>query len=158
MLWRHEHICQQMLLAPGKNQVDVGYNLDDGTDEGISSYIAVVANLLKLVNGKETRLFRCFHIVEYLLECFMGVAGFNCKAERWRTAKGIDTHRWPQSGNELVEFPLDRLRRGIELAYDSVGDELHHLAEGLCREDVHVKALWVLKKIQPPISRRLDSF
>ena len=73
----------------------------------------------------------------------MGIPWFDSKAERWRTAKGIDTHRWSQSGNEFVKFPLDRLRRGIELAHDSVGDELHHLAEGLCGEDVNVKALCV---------------
>ena len=44
------------LLIDRKNEVDVGDCLDDGTDEGICSDLTVMANLLKLVNGKETRL------------------------------------------------------------------------------------------------------
>ena len=96
-----------MLLTARENDVHIGDELNNRTDEGISTYLRIITYLLKLVDGQIALFSRLLHILKHLLQGVACFIRFYSEAERRQASKGIGADGWPKSCNEIVQPSLD---------------------------------------------------
>jgi len=129
-----------VLLATSEDEIDVGHELDIGSQQRFGIGSGVVGDLLELVNGDVTPFARLLQVFKDAAQRLLLLMDRDVERERRHAGLGIKSHRWPEIAEKLRDFSQGRLSRRIQFAQHVLGKQLHKLFQALGGHDVDVEA------------------
>ena len=139
-LRRNEHLVHHVLLATGEDEIDIGHELDIGSQQRFGVGSSVVGDLLELVNGNVASFTRLLQVFEDVAQRLLFLMDCDVERERRHAGLGIKGHCWPEIAEKLRDFSQGRLSRRIQFAQHILGKQLHKLLQALGSHDVDVEA------------------
>ncbi len=129
-----------MLLATGEDEIDVGHELDIGSQQRIGMSPGVLGELLEFVNGDVTPFTRLLQVFKDAAQRLFLLMDCDVERERRHAGLGIKGHCWPEIAEKFRDFSQGRLSRRIQFAQHVLGKQLHELLQALGSHDVDVEA------------------
>ena len=139
-LCRNEHLVHHVLLATSEDEIDVGHELDIGSQQRFGVGSGVVGDLLELVNGDVAPFARLLQVLKDAAQRLLLLVDCDVERERRHAGLGIKGHCWPEIAEKLRDFSQGRLSRRIQFAQHVLGQQLHELLQALGGHDVDVDA------------------